>query len=479
MEIEISGGKGEIGGNKILIEHKGTKILLDFGMSFKQAGKYFSEFLQPRKCAGLTDFFELGLLPKLKGAYRQDYLNHMGEPQENREIDALFLSHAHADHAQFIHFLRPDIPIYSTKASKIILDCLQKTGSNPFSDLVSACEAFTFYTNTTGAQSKVTKKSKDPVSKKSFVHERKFNIMKPYEKVKIGSLEVEMVPVDHSLPGACGFIIYSDEGNLVYTGDIRFHGSNKHLSEKFVELASAAKPKWLLSEGTRIKDSEGETEIGVKNKISELISKTPGLVFIEHPIRDLDRVNSIFQAAKENGRFFVVNLKLAYLIQKLGDLCPFTLDDIKIVISKKKWGLIEKPGFDLELIEQEYVGWERPFISLKNAIPCKDIKKNPSNYVVSMSMWEIQQLIDLKPKDAIWIKSSCEPFCDEMVLDEERKKNWLKHFGIKSCQAHASGHASGDEIRQMISDINPENLIAIHTEHPEECFRKKCICTCE
>jgi ribonuclease J len=68
MKITVLGGHKEIGGNKILVEHKGTKILLDFGMSFSQAGKYFSEFLQPRKCASLTDFFEFGLLPQIKGA---------------------------------------------------------------------------------------------------------------------------------------------------------------------------------------------------------------------------------------------------------------------------------------------------------------------------------------------------------------------------------------------------------------------------
>jgi ribonuclease J len=83
-------------------------------------------------------------------------------------------------------------------------------------------------------------------------------------------------------------------------------------------------------------------------------------------------------------------------------------------------------------------------------------------------LWELNQLTDIKPSsDAIWIKSSCEPFCDEMELDEERKRNWLDHFKIKEYFAHASGHASGDEIRAMIKEINPEELIPIHTEHPE------------
>ena len=86
MNITILGGKNEIGGNKILLEHKETKIFLDFGMSFKQAGKYFSEFVQPRKCSSLQDFFEMKLLPEMDGLYREDYLKHRcrKRPEETR-----------------------------------------------------------------------------------------------------------------------------------------------------------------------------------------------------------------------------------------------------------------------------------------------------------------------------------------------------------------------------------------------------------
>ncbi|OFX51316.1 MAG: hypothetical protein A2046_03990 [Bacteroidetes bacterium GWA2_30_7] len=461
MKITILGGEKEIGGNKTLVEHKGTRIMLDFGMSFGQAEKYFSEFLQPRKCSALTDFFELGLLPEIPGIYREDYLRHMGRPTEKRTVNAVFLSHAHADHAQYIHFLRLDIPIFSTEATKIILQCLEETGSNRLSDLITACEAFTYYDNKKGEKSRVTRKQKD------YVHNREFHIMVPDKKVKIGSLEVEMVPVDHSLPGACGYIIYSDEGTLVYTGDIRFHGSNQKFSRKFVEKAKSIKPKWLLCEGTRIDDEKQDSEEGVMKEISSILSKTKGVVFVEHPIRDLDRVNSIFQSAKANKREFVVNLKLAFLIDKLGDLCPFSLDDVKILIPKKDWGLICKDGIDCKLVEQDYVIWERPFVGMKNAINAEEISKNPWKYVVSMSLWEINQLTDIQPKNAVWIKSICEPFCDDMELDEERKKNWLEHFKIQYEFAHASGHASGGEIKGMIKEINPGELIPIHTEHPE------------
>ena len=416
MNIEILGGKNEIGGNKIFVEHKGTRILLDFGMSFGQSAKFFSEFLQPRKCAALSDFFELGLLPDIKGIYRNDYLQHMERPEEERKLDAVLLTHAHADHAQYIHFLRHDIPIYCTEATKIILHALEETGSSDCSDLITAYEAFTFYVNKKGEKSRVNSKQTD------YVHPRVYTIMQPNKTIQIGSLKIEMVPVDHSLPGACGFIIYSDEGNLVYTGDLRFHGSHSELSKNFVEKAKSAKPTWLLVEGTRIDQDEGWSEHDVKQEITALIKKAESLVFVEFPIRDLDRTNTIYEAAKANNRKFVVSLKLAYLIEALGSLCPFNLDDVQILVPKKSWGLICKQGIDQKQIEQDYVIWEREFIFRHNCITYESLCKNPQKYVVTMSMWEINQLGDIKPQDAIWIKSSCEPFCEEMELDEEEKK---------------------------------------------------------
>ena len=67
------GGVNEIGGNKILLEDRDTRVFLDFGMSFSLANQYFDEFMQPRKCNGILDLLEFGLLPDLKGLYRCVY----------------------------------------------------------------------------------------------------------------------------------------------------------------------------------------------------------------------------------------------------------------------------------------------------------------------------------------------------------------------------------------------------------------------
>ena len=95
-----------------------------------KANLYFSEFLNPRICNGMGDLFEFGLLPKIKGIYRRDYAKHIDfGGQEDNEIDAIILSHAHVDHAAYLHYLRPDIPVYCSEATKLIMQAFQDTGS--------------------------------------------------------------------------------------------------------------------------------------------------------------------------------------------------------------------------------------------------------------------------------------------------------------------------------------------------------------
>jgi len=44
--LTFYGGFKEIGGNKILLEDKDTKIFFDFGMSFSKRGKSFAMFFR-------------------------------------------------------------------------------------------------------------------------------------------------------------------------------------------------------------------------------------------------------------------------------------------------------------------------------------------------------------------------------------------------------------------------------------------------
>jgi len=148
----------------------------------------------------------MGLLPDISGTYRDDLLVLAGRKPEEPDIDAVLLTHAHADHADYISFLHEDIPIYMGDTCHLILKALEERSSRTLEK-----EVLSFRTR--------------PYNRKEPPIERTVNTFRTGDKFKVGSLEVEPIHVDHSVPGAYGFIIYTSEGPIAYTGDIRLHGT--------------------------------------------------------------------------------------------------------------------------------------------------------------------------------------------------------------------------------------------------------------
>jgi ribonuclease J len=464
VKLTFYGGVNEIGGNKILLEDSGTRIFLDFGMSFGTANMYFSEFLQPRKCNGLGDFIEFGLIPDIKGLYRQDFLKHMGRDYEKLEVDGLLLSHAHADHASYINHLREDLPIYCAEETYAILKAMNDTSAGSFNDITELTRCFETYVNKKGELSRKTAQTHDDV-----VVERDFRRFQFGSEFKIGDITVEPYPVDHSLSGATGYIIHTSSGTIVYTGDFRFHGRREKESLAFMHACKSAKPDLLLIEGTRIDESASKTEADVEDEICAISSNSKGLSACNWSIRDTDRMLSFLNAAKKMGKKLAISIKQAYLLDQLSKcsdtLAPNLRDkDIQIYATRKSWGLIGSSSCDLKIRNQDYDTWERPY--LDKAICYKEIKENQKDYLMFCTNFDLKELIDIEPiEGSVYIKSVCEPFDAEMELDWERVQNWLSHFGLGVSATHVSGHASGGQLKTFVEEVSPKTIVPIHTEN--------------
>lgn len=459
--LTFYGGVEEIGGNKILLQTKNSKIFFDFGMSFKRAGLYFSEFLQPRKLNGIGDFLEFGLIPDLSGLYRTDYLKHMGRKEEEREYDAVFLTHAHADHISYVHHLREDIPIYSSEATEKIMQALEDTGSSGFADFIHLKVNFKL---------EERKKGEGLKRMRGYKVKRDFRIIK--QEIKIDDIKVTALPVDHSLPGALGYIIETPDGPIVYTGDLRFHGYQRELTERFIEKASRIKPKVLIIEGTRIGEKGALSEEKLGERVYEVVKRTKGLVVVNFPMRDLDRMKSFLKVAQRTGRRLVINTKQAYLLKLLSGVncdCP-SLEDVGIYIQRKTWGLIGRDDFPEDIIRQDYsrYPWELEFIDHSSALTYRDIRNNPEHFIFRCDFFELKELIDIRPpRQSCYVRSVTEPFDEEMEIEKKKADNWLKHFGLYPYeQIHCSGHASGEELVKIARELHPQILIPVHTEHP-------------
>jgi ribonuclease J len=469
VSLTFYGGVGEIGGNKILLEEEDTRIFFDFGISFKKSGLFFSEFIQPRKSNSMGDFMALDLIPKpgwYGGLYRSDFLRHRKlDTTKEAAFDGVFISHAHLDHMGYVNLLHEKADIYSSEISYCVMKTLEETGTGAFNDFTNYSRCFEY----------VPKKRGDGVTRgKGLKDKRKCNIFNSNTGFEIGDVKIKTVYVDHSLQGACGYIAETSAGNVVYTGDLRFHGYRSDNTAEFVKMAADASPKVLLCEGTRIGDGRGLSEEDVKEKINEAIAaNTKKLVAVNFPARDTDRMNTFFDAAKENGRRLVISLKQAYLLELLrgaeNSNAPKPDDkDLLIYGKKKSWGLVAE-DVNIEEKQKDYASWERGFLEKENFVTHKDIKSMQKEVVFYLDNYSIQELVNIKPaKGSCYIRSMCEPFDLEMEIDWNRIKNWLERFNLEEIhQIHASGHASGEELTKLIEDINPEIIFPIHTEKPK------------
>jgi ribonuclease J len=477
--ITFYGGVHEIGGNKFLVEDRGTRVFLDFGNQMGKEKDYFSEYMQPRTFNGMGDLFEFGLLPKLEGLYRRDYARHMGfGGQEDTAFDAVLLTHAHVDHGAYIHYLRPDIPIYCTEASRLIMQALQETGVGG-DEYITFKESFSARRNDKTGQ--MVKARGDDLKTP-----RKITVFEPAKKFSIDSIEVEPLPVDHSIPGVSGFILHTSKGSIAYTADIRFHGRRRAESDKFIEKCANANPDILLCEGTRVHETFSQTEFEVEADAKDVMSKAEKLVVCSFPTRDLDRLLSFYNAAKEAGRELVIDMKQAYLL-KLFQTSEWwkkvypAPDDrhIRIYIPRKTWGLL---GKDLEywtdkLLCEDYKEWEREFLDYGNRVDYRDVSSKQKEFVFSCNDFQLKELIDVRPEPGSqYIRSTTEPFDDEMEISEGRVLNWLVHFGLitKKGQltcSHVSGHGDGNQIKRVVENSRSKMLIPIHTE--KEKFHKR------
>lgn len=411
--LTFYGGVNEIGGNKILLRDRDTEIFFDFGMSFALKKLFYSPpFLSPKTEKSLKEF---EMLPKIKGVYVDE---------KTPEIDAVFLSHSHLDHSAYISFINRKIPTYCGETTQIILQALSEMRRT---DLEFNVEGINFKTFRTG------------------------------KKISIRDVKVEPIHVDHSVPGAYGFIVHTSNGAVVYTGDFRAHGAKPKMTEEFVEKAKEAEPVAVVTEATNMISASVSSEVEVENKLDNIVKQADGIVLADFGYADVDRLNSFHRIAKKNRRCLAVSLKQAHLLnalQKDTGLSVPDLNDANVLIFRKS--------------KKKYDKWESQIIEQyrNKIIDVFEVSKQQCNAVLAMSFYDLEELVDIKPESgSCYVLSASEPFNEEMEIDFERLVNWLRHYGLPQYHVHVSGHIMPLQLKTILKEIGATKIFPVHTEN--------------
>jgi ribonuclease J len=424
LELIFYGGVGEIGGNKILVADEGTKVFLDFGQNFEKESNYFHyPYLAPREEKHLTS---LGILPDIPGVYKCD-------EEACHDIAGVLVSHAHADHTNYIRYLKTDIDVYCSELSKGMI--IARELSKPMFPSKYAI-------------AKLTKREGERVN-------YKVNSLEMSKGTGIGDFKVTPFETDHSVLGSCGYLITSSGGSVVYTGDLRFHGARKEASWRFVEEAAELKPDVLIIEGTNIVDAKVSTEQDVFTRSEELISSSKHMVMVSLSMVDIDRLKTFHSIAKKVQRKLVVPIKLAFILNRLRLENAVDLNSPDIYIYRRQKATV--------------YSWEREILDkYPNVRGCEDIEKEQDNVLMVAYFHDMNEMCEIKPRTgSLFIESQSEPFNEEMELDHKRLLNWLECYGLPLLNIHSSGHAFPHHLKEAIRKISPKKTFLIHTERPE------------
>lgn len=492
--VTCYGGVGEIGGNKIRLDIADSSLFLDFGLSYRAQGEFFEEYLQPRSTSALHDYLDLGLVPPLDGLYRRDALQPDGfDPDAagqaarywTRDLtsyeaaadrgewtpDAVFVSHAHLDHVGHLPYLG-DVPLVLSETTETLLEAIPDVGAmHGFEDELLAIERREFDELGGGyfpGAPKINTGDPEPRTTHTLAGRARHRVSPV--------VDIEAIPVGHSIPGSRAALIESDDTQVVYTGDLRFHGRQ---ATTIQEAFAGLRPDIMISEGTRIGEATPDDESQVEADLTEIARSTDGLLLVGFAWKDLERYESVRNAAKAAGRTPVFDPRLAYLKARLGESI---YGDGARVFVERQGSMLYSPG---DYVRGKHKASELPVgewdssegvadtTHLEQGVTAADIRQRPEEYVLHLDYYRFNNLIDLDPPPGSrYVRAQTEPFNVEMELSEQRLTNWLAHFDLNAennhepLQIHASGHASGPEIQALVDVIEPDVVIPIHTQHP-------------
>jgi len=328
--------------------------------------------------------------------------------------DAIFFSHYHQDHMGLAEKICKETPLYIGADAYRVIEAASRYIGQPL--------GFTCKTFNSG------------------------------DSIRVGELTITPLLVDHSAFDSYMLLVTDDQEKILYTGDFRASG-RKSFDSFLHRLPSRVDT--LICEGTNLGKvpRKADTESGLENQAYQIMQEKTGPIFILQAATNIDRLVTMYRAAKKAGRLFLQELYMAEIAAAAKESIPspLTHDDVKVYISRSypsghfRYQMLTK--YTQSKISRSKIAQSRFAMCIRTSMVryLKTLHKavSFSDGALIYSMWEGYKI---------------QPAFAELI-------DFCKESGLEIVTVHISGHADFDAITKLIDRVKPNKIMPVHTEN--------------
>lgn len=372
-------------------------FIADFGVVF-QNQLLSGVHIRPNRAG--TDLQKIGVLPPIPQLYEASHIS---------EKTTVAISHLHLDHMGLLQYVHPHIPIFMSEKSVELYSHLHQIGEEP-----------------------------------KMPHEAQLRGIPTGQPIRISEhLELELIPVNHDIPGAVAMHIRTPDATILYSGDVRLHEADQWTHQL---LQRDIAPDILLIETTNVQAESIADNPYIKSEADELI---PALLILHAPVvfnvyhRNIDRLAILIEAARQRGQLIVFEPETAYLVEAYQLNAPH----VRYI----------QGAYDTAMIEQ---------VQQIQPMTLEEIHSHFSSIWLQCSYHRMMTLLDLPVQGAVYVHSNGVPLGSYDPLYEGLLQ-WVDFLDMKLVQIGLSGHASAVQIQQIADAIDAKVTIPLHGLSPE------------
>jgi len=332
--------------------------------------------------------------------------------QSRPKIEAILLTHAHEDHIGALPYLlrRFPAPVYGTD---LTLAFVRRT---------------------------LSEDGPAEVDLRSYA---------PGKVQELGPFRVEPVRVTHSTPDSVALVIRTPAGVIVHSGDFKIDPAPvdgvQFDKARFAQLGVEG-VDLLLSDSTNAeRPGRSGSESSIKPVLEDLIKRTRGRFFLSSFSSHLHRIRQMAEVAHGTGR------RVVPLGRRMGESVRLGLETGQLNLP---------PGTFIDRSEADFLEPSRL------AFLTSGSQGEPLSALSKLAT-DSHPTVHVQPDDVVVLSSRFIPGNERTIntlVNHLMKRGAEVHYeGV--APVHVSGHASRDELAEMIALVKPRNFVPIHGEY--------------